>query len=139
MSIIASFDKSLIAPCGINCGTCISYLRARNKCFGCRVNFDSKRKTCRLCKIKNCEHLAKGSLTFCNECEIFPCDKIKYIDKRYRTKYMASLIENLVSIKEIGIEKFLVNEAEKWKCLNCGSTLSVHLFNCPNCGVDLRN
>lgn len=30
-----SFDKSLIAPCGMNCGTCIAYLRDKNKCPGC--------------------------------------------------------------------------------------------------------
>lgn len=134
-----TFDRSMIAPCGINCGTCMAYLRPRHKCLGCRVDFDSKRKTCRQCKIKNCEHLAKTSLEFCSECELFPCEKIKHIDKRYRTKYRTNLIENLVSIKESGIDKFLNNEVKKWTCQNCGSTLSVHLYKCPNCLIDLKN
>jgi hypothetical protein len=133
MTVSVTFNRSMIAPCGINCGTCKAYLRAKNKCYGCRVDFDSKRKTCNECKIKNCELLVKTSSKFCYECEIFPCDRIKHIDKRYRTKYRTSLIGNLVSIKETGIETFLDNEVNKWTCPNCGSTLSVHLFSCPNC------
>ncbi len=133
-----TYNSSLIAPCGINCGTCISYLRHRNKCLGCWADFNLKRKTCKLCKIKNCEHLTHNSLKFCNECKLFPCERLRHIDNRYRTKYRLSLIENLVAIKETGIETFLENEAYKWTCSNCGSPLSVHLFKCPNCQIDLN-
>jgi hypothetical protein len=116
----------------------MAYLRVKNKCYGCWVDFDSKRKTCNECKIKNCELLTKTTSKFCYECEIFPCERIKHIDKRYRTKYRASLIGNLVSIKEMGIETFLDKEVKKWACPNCGSTLSVHLYKCPNCLNDLK-
>jgi Protein of unknown function (DUF3795) len=136
MTTTVSFDKLLIAPCGINCGTCMAYLRIKNKCYGCRVDFESKRKTCRECKIKNCDLLAKTSTKFCYDCEIFPCERIKHIDKRYRTKYRASLIQNLVSIKDIGIENFLEREIKKWTCPNCGATLSVHRDKCLVCSHD---
>jgi hypothetical protein len=53
------FDSSMIAPCGINCGPCMAFLRNRNICYGYRVEFDSKQKTCTQCKIKNCELLKK--------------------------------------------------------------------------------
>jgi hypothetical protein len=139
MTTSISFDRSMIAPCGINCGTCMAYLRAKNKCYGCWVDFDSKRKTCNECRIKNCELLAKTSSKFCYECEIFPCDRIKHIDKRYRTKYRASLIQNLVTIKETGITTFLELEVKKWTCPNCGSTLSVHRDNCLQCSYDSKN
>ena len=33
-------------------------------------------------------------------------------DKRYRTKYHMSMIENLESIKEQGMEQFLIQEEE---------------------------
>lgn len=137
MTTIVSFDKSLIAPCGINCGTCMANLRAKNKCFGCRVDFDSKRKTCNECKIKNCDLLAETSTKFCYECEKFPCDRMKHIDKRYLTKYRAGLIQNLVTIKEKGMENFLELEVIKWTCPNCGSATSVHRDKCPACGRDL--
>jgi hypothetical protein len=133
------FDRSMIAPCGINCGTCMAYLRVKNKCYGCWVDFDSKRRTCNECKIKNCELLANTSSKFCYECEIFPCERIKHIDKRYRTKYRASLIQNLVTIKETGIATFLELEVKKWTCPNCGSTLSVHRDNCLICSYDYKN
>jgi hypothetical protein len=136
MTTTVSFNKSLIAPCGINCGTCMAYLRIKNKCFGCRVDFDSKRKTCTECKIKNCALLAETSTKFCYECEIFPCERINHIDKRYRTKYRASLIQNLVTIKDFGIENFLELESKKWTCPNCGSTLSVHRDKCFFCSND---
>lgn len=30
------FRKTLIAPCGINCGICLAFLRDKNTCMGCR-------------------------------------------------------------------------------------------------------
>jgi hypothetical protein len=136
MTISVTFDRSMIAPCGINCGTCIAYLRVKNKCYSCRVDFDSKRKTCNECRIKNCELLAKTSSGFCYDCELFPCERIKHIDKRYRTKYRAGLIQNLVSIRDTGICSFLEDEVKKWTCPKCGSTLSVHRNNCLVCSYD---
>ena len=133
MTTSVAFDRSMIAPCGINCGTCMAYLRVKNKCYGCRVDFDSKRKTCIQCRIKNCEMLAKTPSKFCFECEIFPCRRIKHIDKRYSIKYGTSLIRNLVMVKEIGIDTYLELEVEKRTCPKCGSTLSVHRKNCLIC------
>jgi len=133
MTTSISFDTSMIAPCGINCGTCMAFQRVKNKCYGCWVDFDSKRKTCTDCKIRNCEYLVRTSSKFCYECEIFPCEKIKHIDKRYRTKYRTGLIQNLLTIKETGIANFLELEVKKWTCPNCGSTLSVHRDSCLVC------
>ena len=129
-----TFDKSLFAPCGMNCGTCIAYLRDKNKCFGCRIPPASKLKTRYLCKIKNCSFLEKTDSKFCYECEEFPCQRIKHIDKRYRTKYKTSFIENLLMIKNKGIIDFLVFETKRRTCPNCGSILSVHRDNCLTCG-----
>jgi hypothetical protein len=138
MKTTVSFDKSLIAPCGINCGTCMAYQRTKNKCYGCRVVFFSKRKTCNECKIKNCDRLAKTSSKLCYDCEIFPCERIKHIDKRYRAKYRAGLIRNLVTIKENGMAAFLKEETKKWTCPECGSATSVHRYQCPDCMAKLK-
>jgi hypothetical protein len=65
----------------------------------------------------------------------FPCRRIKDLDKRYRTKYGVSLIENLNTIKEIGLTQFVELEKGKWKCSNCGQLLCVHRDTCINCGI----
>jgi hypothetical protein len=138
MTISVTFNNTMIAPCGINCGTCFAYLRDKNKCPGCLSIFTSKPKTRLYCKIKNCEHLNNTHSRFCYECEKFPCQRLEHIDKRYRTKYKSSLIQNLVTMKEIGITEYLINETNKWTCPNCGSTTSVHRDNCPTCNLDLK-
>lgn len=37
-----------------------------------------------------------------------------------------SMIENLVFIRDHGIEKFLEKEEEKWKCPECGEVIYCH-------------
>ena len=49
--------SSLIAPCGMNCGICMAYLREKKKCPGCRVADTNKAITVIRCKIKNCHEL----------------------------------------------------------------------------------
>lgn len=133
MKPLVSFDASLIAPCGMNCGTCIGYLRDKNTCPGCRVRSDDKAVSVRRCIITKCEYLAGTTSKFCYECEKFPCRRMKQLDKRYRTKYSTSFIENLTIIKEKGMSDFLLFESNRRTCPGCGSTLSVHRSSCSKC------
>jgi len=133
MEPLVSFNKSLIAPCGMNCGTCIAYLRYKNKCPGCRIYSANKAISVQRCIIPNCVHLKKATSKFCYDCEKYPCKRLKQLDKRYRTKYKTSFIENLTIIKEKGIDSFLVFESKRRTCPNCGSVLSVHRDNCLIC------
>jgi hypothetical protein len=130
------FERSQIAPCGINCGTCLAFLREKNRCRGCQVPAENIPKSRLLCRIRNCERLANTGSKFCSDCEIFPCARLKQLDKRYSTKYHLSLVRNLRNIKELGITKFLANEASKWTCPNCGSTLCVHEEHCVSCKME---
>jgi len=133
MDTSVKFERSQIAPCGMNCGTCIAYLRAKNKCPGCRIFSADKAISVQRCIITKCAHLDKTDSKFCYDCEKFPCLRLKQLDKRYRTKYRTSFIENLMIIKEQGIDNFLVFESERRTCQNCGSVLSVHRDNCLLC------
>jgi hypothetical protein len=136
---LVHFEKDLIAPCGINCGTCIAYLREkRNRCHGCHHSDLNIPKTRLNCNIKNCEHLQKTDSKLCYECHLFPCSRLKHLDKRYRTNYRTSLIQNLDTIKETGLIYYLESEVRKWSCPNCGSIISVHRENCLKCGIDLK-
>lgn len=125
---------SLIAPCGMNCGICMAYVRARNKCPGCR-EADTKKPITRIrCKIKNCGIFQKDGVKFCFECRNYPCNNLKHLDNRYRTKYDMSMIDNLEYIKDHGMRKFLKNEDVRWTCPHCGGKICVHRGTCVECG-----
>jgi hypothetical protein len=125
---------SLVAPCGMNCGVCMAYLRVKNRCPGCRAADTNKAISVIRCKIKNCEVVQKGKVKFCFGCDNFPCKNLKHMDKRYRTKYNMSVIENLENIQTFGIRKFVANEKIRWACPECGGAICVHRQYCYRCG-----
>ena len=126
-------DKKLIAPCGMNCGICLAYLIDKNKCSGCWFDNESKPKRCANCIIKNCKLLKTTDSKFCFDCKKYPCTRLKHLDKRYRTNYGMSMIENLDNIKKVGLDKFVQMEYERWNCNNCGGTICVHRGYCLSC------
>ena len=124
-------EKQLIAPCGMNCAICLGYQREKNKCPGCRNLIGSKLKTRQKCVIRNCIILKENKWKFCSDkCEKYPCQRLKSLDKRYRTKYGMSMVENLEFIRDKGIEKFLEWEKKRWKCPKCGGNICVHRGIC---------
>ena len=94
--IVEIISRNLIAPCGMNCGICMAHLREKNRCQGCQEAEKNKPKTRVFCKIRICQE-RKGK--YCFNCPRFPCDRLKSLDKRYRTKYGMSEIENLEFIR----------------------------------------
>ncbi|MCW1949135.1 MAG: DUF3795 domain-containing protein [Candidatus Shapirobacteria bacterium] len=111
---------SLIAPCGMNCGICLHFLRANNKCPGCSSGRKVNGK-CIKCAIKICQE-RQGE--YCFNCDKFPCERLKRMDKRYQEKYETSLLNNLENIKKNGIKSFIINQEKKW--VNSAGTLCVH-------------
>ena len=134
----------LIAPCGMNCAVCASYLAKKNKikekgvkipyCDGCRP----RNKRCAFL-MKSCLLLSENKVRYCHECKDFPCSKLESIDKRYRERYRMSMIENLNFIREKGIEKFLLSEKKKWQCPECGEIISCHNGLCFECDLEKLN
>jgi len=49
----------------------------------------------------------------CYECLKFNCRRIRNLDKRYKSKYGESPIQNLINIKEFGLPQFIFAEKEK--------------------------
>ena len=137
-------EEILIAPCGMNCALCANYMAMKydlkkagiqkSYCAGCRP----RGKNCAFMK-KSCELLGEGKVEYCFECPDFPCRRLKALDKRYRTKYHMSMIENLTFIKEKGMVEFLKKEEKKWQCPECGGVISCHNGICYSCaGVKLK-
>lgn len=113
----------------------LGILRDTNTCSGCLSSDGQKADSRTRCRIKNCEHLARGKSKYCSDrCGSFPCARLKQLDKRYRTKYGMSMIENLVQIREVGIRQFVRNEKAKWLCPRCGELICVHKPTCVSCG-----
>jgi hypothetical protein len=133
-------NEELIAPCGMNCAICASYLAMKNDlkkkgigktyCAGCLPGD----KSCYY--KKQCDLLGRGLVRFCYECEDFPCPRLKTLDKRYRTFYHMSMVENLEYIRDNGINEFLEREQEEWKCPECGAVICCHNGLCFSCGID---
>ena len=134
-------EEILIAPCGMNCGICSSYLAMKNDlrrrgimrtyCAGCRP----RDKQCAFLK-KKCALLMGGRVRFCYECADFPCLSLRHLDKRYRTQYRMSMVENLTDIKEHGMAEFLAKEEKKWRCPDCGAVVCCHNGICFACGLE---
>jgi hypothetical protein len=133
-----AIPTTLIAPCGMNCRLCRAYIRDKKACPGCRGDDSLKSKACVSCKIKNCENIATGKVKYCSSCDSFPCKSLNHLDKRYRTKYGMSMIDNLENIKQFGIRNFVRQEKEKWACSKCGEIICVHKEGCILCGNKWR-
>ena len=131
-----NFQREFIAPCGMNCGICIAFFgytmkgyRRKKPCNTCR----SRKNQCAFIQ-KECDKVATEQIEYCFECTDFPCANLRTLDKRYRDKYSMSMIENLRYIQANGIEQFLKNEQERWRCPNCGGTICVQNGTCYECG-----
>ena len=134
-------EEELVAPCGMNCNLCASYLAYRHGlrdkgirmmyCIGCRP----RNKACAFLK-KHCAPLRTGRFRYCYECPTFPCDRLSAIDKRYRTQFRMSEVENLHRIRDSGIDSFLKAEEVRWRCLKCGGVISCHNGLCFDCDLE---
>ena len=63
--------NQLFSLCGLNCGLCPMFLGKH--CGGCGNGNQS-------CGIAKCS-LEHGKIEYCYECESYPCEKYRYIDK----------------------------------------------------------
>ncbi len=120
-------DKSLIAPCSMNCALCQAYQGKGLTCKGC--GSESARKSCQQCSIRLC----KEKKYFCFECKQYPCKRLKRLDQRYRERYHMSMLGNLKIIKETGLESFLLQQEKSYRCKRCGKLKTVHQSDCLYC------
>jgi len=133
-----SIPRSAIAPCGMNCRLCRAYIKERNACSGCRGDDAGKSKTRAECRIKKCEKMANACAKYCYACDVFPCSRLTLLDKRYRSGYGMSMIDNLKRLKEVGLIRFIESERERWTCPECGRIICVHNPQCLSCQYKWR-
>jgi Protein of unknown function (DUF3795) len=131
-------DLQLIAPCGMYCGLCSSYLaylnqvpRQRGKftyCTGCRP----RGKQCAWVK-KHCEYLQNHTVQYCYECPVYPCEVLEHLSTRYRTRYGLDFLENQAFLRDRGEQALLDALKERYACEHCGGLRSIHSGMCFSC------
>ena len=131
MKMPTIIENNMFAPCGINCMVCYKHCNTKKPCAGCIVGDLGKPEHCRKCKIKNC--IDEKESTYCYECPDFPCKLVKNLEKNYNTRYKASLVQNSLAVKELGLDAFMTSEKEKWICSSCGGVISLHDAECSEC------
>jgi hypothetical protein len=130
----SDLKPELIAPCGMNCGLCMSYLREKKTCTGCRSGDEGKGKSVLACTIRTCDTVRTSETGTCSDCAKLPCPRLKRLDARYREKYRMSMIENLRAVREEGLEALVDSERRRWLCPECGGVQCVHTAECIYCG-----
>jgi hypothetical protein len=95
--------------CGLNCAKCRAL--AARQCEGCRGPLDHRWGAD--CKFVPC---AKDkSLTYCFECEQFPCEKLLAFAADGHDHHRIT-VENMKRMKQVGLETWLAEQAEPMFC-----------------------
>lgn len=129
-------DVSMFAPCGMNCKVCYKHCCHKKSCAGCLNSDKGKPEHCRKCKIKDC--IKEKSLSYCFDCDEYPCKLIKRLERSYNERYQASLIENSRFVQAHGLEPFMEWQKEQFTCPKCGGIISIHDSECSECQEKIK-
>lgn len=132
MKMPEKIDERLFAPCGMNCMACCRHCVSKSPCPGCFGGDGGKPEHCRKCGIRDCAR--ERGLAYCFACPDYPCKPVKNLDRSYRKRYQASLMENGAAVKARGLEAFLAAQREEFTCPACGGAVSLHDAACSECG-----
>lgn len=146
--------QEFAAPCGLYCGAC-SIRAAYNRkdarmlkamadgvamylghtvevsdmaCSGCLS--DTLAAPCRECKIRDCA-FSRG-LTRCSECADFPCELVKNFNDD-GLPHHAEVLKNIRRQKEIGVDRWIAEQDNRWRCPGCSAGTDWYAGECPEC------
>ena len=150
--------KNLAAPCGLYCGACsilVAGKRGDSKrleqiakglaeylgqpvevrdlaCEGCLSEVVALH--CRECVLAACA-LERG-LIHCAQCSDFPCQRI--IDfNNDGMRHHSEVLDNIRRQREIGIDTWIEEQEERWRCPHCGCVVDWYASQCPDCDTAL--
>lgn len=138
--------------CGMYCGACSILVAYRDgnkddfarffeeelgmelKCHGCKSDYQFV--NCAVCATRKCA-AGKGvnRCLDCTSCDLFNEDL--YAALVEKLPHMGMMMENLDRIREIGAEAWLAEQAEQWKCPECGTDFSWYADKCYQCSHDV--
>lgn len=120
------------AICGLFCGTCPSY---PEECLGCLS--DKVAAGCDLCPNGFRDCASSKGVTRCYECAEFPCGRLEDFSKRHIVNgicHHAKVIEDLESMKEMGLNEWVQGQTEAHTCPQCQKLIPWFSEDCPNPG-----
>lgn len=133
---MSAVTLELLAPCGVPCFACPSYLKGT--CNGCRSEAPQKRSSKYGCKIRSC-CLATKSFQLCNECDEVPCKN--FHQKLLKTHldeasyaYRRDTLGHFRLIQRVGLQRALSILDDRWSCSNCGGRIQFYVYTCFHCG-----
>jgi hypothetical protein len=149
----------IVGTCGLYCGTCPIYLAPRKKdldqikrisketgissgkvyCDGCLSN--NVFAPCVVCKhgFRRCASVNK--VTWCFQCPHFPCQRLSDFKDAHVVEgisHHAHVIDDLQSMREQGIEKWVEKQSREARCPECGTVLYWFVRECSNCRAQVK-
>ncbi len=147
----------LAAACGTYCGACPAYLRKHGgdekrfapgstngpfaafvdmmgqlRCDGCKSG-GTLAAHCRTCNIRLCAANRQPDGR-CTDCKDLPCYRIGNLVKQGGYPHRQEYLPNLEKIRQMGVEKWVTYEQERWRCRRCGLAMSWYDAKCAGCG-----
>jgi hypothetical protein len=89
---------------------------------------------CQNCNIRLCA-LDKQSNSRCSDCKDLPCYRITNLINMGRYLHRKEYLPNLEKIREMGVQKWVKYEEERWRCPRCGLPMSWYDAECIGCGA----
>jgi predicted RNA-binding Zn-ribbon protein involved in translation (DUF1610 family) len=150
-----NINKDLLAPCGLYCGVCAIFIAHRDNnekfkkallpvykmfaksiddiaCTGC-LSEGIVFPVCQSCPIKKCTN--KRELEGCFECDDWPC---KYITNFPIQKAKNVMMRTIPTWREMGTQKFVELEEERYRCPECGNQLFRGVRKCNKCDTTVE-
>jgi len=134
--------------CGLYCGACLARIAnetgkveelaaklnipvEKAVCNGCKsgVNLEY----CEKCKMKAC--CKEKGYRSCAECEEVPCALVQSFSQEM--PHRKAVIRNLSVIKDKGLDQWLTEQADRWKCPECGQRFGWYSGTCSQCGAEV--
>ena len=89
---------------------------------------------CQRCGIRLCA-LNTQDNDRCSDCEDLPCFRMKRLMDMGHYLHRNEYLPNLKAIREMGVQKWVRYEEERWRCPKCGLPMSWYDAECIRCGA----
>ena len=103
------------------------------RCDGC-LSGGKLAAHCQRCDIRLCA-LGKQNNARCSDCEELPCHRITNLIDMGGYLHRKEYLPNLKKIREMGVQKWVQYEEERWRCPQCGLPMSWYDPECAGCGA----